>query len=343
MLVAGPRIDFKICPNQSEAEIVFFGSSMRILILSDVDADALDRINQRHEIVDARGVAEQALPRLASDCDVIVFRSGVQVGADLMRHAPNLRLVIRAGSGIDNLDLDYIQTHGIRLARIPKPGAFAVAELTFAAMLALSRNLLEADAGTRRGAWLKHKLDNYLLRGKTLGVVGAGNIGSQVGRMGAAWGMRVVGCVETLNHAVERKLAALGIEAMTLGEVAVLADYISIHVPLQDSTRHLIGRDFLSRTKPGAYLINMARGGVVDEEALHEWLVRTDGLRGAALDVHENEGPGKISPLADLKNVILTPHMGATTIDTQREIGKEIESVIEAEFRLIDLPVDREA
>ncbi len=315
---------------------------MRILVLSDVDEQTLDRLNRLHEIVDARGVTGQALVNLASDCDVFVFRSGVEVNADLMRSARDLRLVIRAGSGIDNLDLDYVRSRGIKLARIPRPGAFAVAELAFSMMLALSRNLLQADAGTRKGVWLKHKLDNYLLRGKTLGIVGAGNIGSQVGRMGAAWGMQVIGCVETPDPSVERELARDGIEAVTLEEIAARSDYISIHVPLKDSTRGLIGRGFLEQTKPGAYLINLARGGVVDEEALYDWLVRPDGLRGAGVDVHEHEGPGMSSPLADLKNVVLTPHMGATTIDTQREIGKEIEAIIEEELRLVEAPLNRE-
>ena len=284
------------------------------------------------------------IARLVEGCDVIVFRSGVNVNADLMKKAPGLRVVIRAGSGTDNVDLDYLRTRGIKLVRIPKPGAFAVAELTFATMLALSRNLLQADAGTRKGVWLKHKLENYLLRGKTLGVVGAGNIGSQVGRMGAAWGMRVIGCVEHLTPTVVRNLGRSGIEAATLDEVAALSDYITIHVPLKPSTRNLIDRSFLSKTKPGAYLINMARGGVVDEDVLYEWLVKPDGLRGAGLDVHVHEGQGKISKLADLKNVILTPHMGATTVDTQREIGKEIESVIEIESGLLeDVSINREA
>lgn len=315
---------------------------MRILILSDVDEQSIDRLNRRHEIVDARGVSEQALWDLATDCDVFVFRSGVNVTADLMGRAPNLRLVVRAGSGVDNLDLDYIEVHGIRLARVPRPGAFAVAELAFAMMLALSRNLFEADAGTRRGVWLKHKLDNYLLRGKTLGIVGAGNIGSQVGRMGASWGMQVLGCVEKLSPSIEQELAKDGIQAVTLEEIAARSDYISIHVPLRDSTRGLIGRAFLEQTKPGAYLINLARGGVVDEKALYDSLTRPDGLRGAGVDVHEHEGPGMSTPLAELKNVILTPHMGATTIDTQREIGKEIEAIIEEESHLVEARKHRE-
>jgi phosphoglycerate dehydrogenase-like enzyme len=263
-----------------------------------------------------------------ADCEVLIFRSGVSITAEVMEAAPNLRLLLRAGSGCDNLDMDYVKQRGLRLVRVPGPGAQAVAEMSFAFMLALSRNLQEADRLTRQGRWAKYELKGYLLNGKCLGVIGLGNIGSRVGETGVAWGMNVIGCVEHPSPERAAQMREKGIQLADLDEVASTGDYLSIHVPLQDSTRNLIDEYVLARTKPGAYLVNLARGGVVDEQALYRALTRNGGLRGAALDVHLDEGEGKISPLAGLPNVILTPHIGAMTVDSQREIGLQILEVV---------------
>ena len=218
---------------------------------------------------------------------------------------------------------------GLHLVRIPEPGAKAVAEMAFALMLALSRNLGQADRLTRRGDWAKHQLIGYLLWGKTLGIVGAGNIGSRVGELGAAWGMRVLGCIEYPSPLKGERLIEKGIRLANLKEVLSSSDYISLHVPLKPSTRYLIGEEALAMMKPEAVLVNLARGGVVDEAALLRALQRKQ-LRAAALDVHESEGPGKISPLAGLPNVLLTPHIGAGTFDSQREIGERIIQIVES-------------
>jgi phosphoglycerate dehydrogenase-like enzyme len=260
-----------------------------------------------------------------------------------MACAPELRLLVRAGSGIDNLDVEYVRRRGLELVRIPEPGAKAVAELAFALMLALVRNLLEADASTRQGKWAKRELSErgYLLTGKVLGIIGAGNIGSRVGQLGAAWGMQVIGCVEHPSAAAAARLAERGIRLTDCDEVLSTADFVSIHVPLKDSTRNLIGTEALSRMKPEALLINIARGGVVDEKALYKAL--SEGrLRGAAMDVHEHEGAGKISPFASLPNVVLTPHMGAGTVDTQREIGDRVIETVDS-FMTDTMPVEAEA
>jgi phosphoglycerate dehydrogenase-like enzyme len=230
---------------------------------------------------------------------------------------------MRAGSGIDNIDLDYVFENDIKLVRIPGPGAKAVAEMSFALMLALARNVLKADRLLRQGHWAKHELTGHLLQGKVLGVVGAGNIGIRVGHLGHAWGMEVLGCVEHPTPEAAFRLSRSGIRLAPLPAVLAGSDFVSLHVPLQASTRNLINAESLAQMKPGAFLVNLARGGVVDEAALYEAL-RSGHLAGAALDVHEREGQGKISPLAELENVILTPHIGAGTIDSQREIGEII-------------------
>jgi D-3-phosphoglycerate dehydrogenase len=259
---------------------------------------------------------------------VLVFRSGVSIPAALMAAAPRLRLLIRAGSGLDNIDLDFLRQRGLELVRIPGPGARAVAELAFGLMLALSRQILQADSLLRRGRWAKHELTGHLLNGKRLGIVGVGNIGSLVGRMGVAWGMEAVGCVE---HPSAERAAAFrdqGIRLTGFREVLETADYLCICVPLKETTRFMIGRRELARMKPGAFIVNTARGGVVDEAALSEAL-RQGKLAGAALDVHQQEGENCISPLADLANVVLTPHIGAMTVDSQREIGRKILEIID--------------
>jgi D-3-phosphoglycerate dehydrogenase len=302
---------------------------LRILIASPIDQAAIDRLCQHHDVVCAFSGNTAALSPLIGDREVLVFRSGISVTAELMACAPHLQLIVRAGCGFDNLDLGYIRDRKIQLATVPQPGAQAVAEMAFALMLALARNLREADWLTRQGRWAKHELQGYLLAGKILGIVGTGNIGSRVGELAGAFGMIPIGCVDVATPEVVQQLRQKRITLCTFEEVISRADFLSIHVPLNDSTRNLINARALTHMKRGSFLINLARGGVVDEAALYRELVDGRRLRGAALDVHEQEGDGKISPLASLPNVLLTPHIGAATVDTQREIGWRVVEIIE--------------
>ena len=302
---------------------------LTILVASPIDPTALARLGDHNRLIEAWDADPEQLRRLIRDCHAIIFRSGVSITADLMAEAPNLALVIRGGSGMDNLDLDYVTDNQIELVRVPGPGARAVAEMSFALMLGLARQVLFADARWRQGDWVKHQVEGHLLAGKTLGVIGAGNIGGVVGEMGAAWGMRVLGCVDKPN--AERKVEYMqrGIDLTDFPAVLEQADFLSIHLPLNDDTRNLIGTEQIRSMKQGSFLINLARGGIVDEAALRDALL--DGyIRGAALDVHADEGKGKISPLAELENVILTPHIGATTIDTQKMIGETIVETVDS-------------
>lgn len=304
---------------------------MNILIASSISKLAIEKLSERHDVICAFNAPEEKLISLVHDRDAIIFRSGVKISAKVMGAAPNLKYLVRAGSGLDNLDVDFANKKGLKLQRIPEPGAKAVAELAFTFMLALSRNLLYADREWRKGNWVKGEFKGYLLRGKVLGIIGAGNIGSLVGQMGSQWGMTALGCVmeEEYTPEIEANLVSKGIRLTSFEEVVSNADYLSIHVPLLDSTRNMINKKVLQSMKPGAYLINLARGGVVDEQALYEELTKEGRLRGAALDVHEKEGQGNISPLASLTNVILTPHMGAQTVDSQEEIGERVLEAID--------------
>jgi D-3-phosphoglycerate dehydrogenase len=302
-------------------------NSMKILVISPIDRDAIRQLSLWHDVRCEFKATDADLPALLEDREVLVFRSGVKVSADVMEAAPELRFLVRAGSGSDNVDVDYLRRRGLQLVRIPEPGAKAVAEMAFTFMLALARELLRADRLWRQGRWAKYDLNGYSLTGKVLGVVGAGNIGSRVGQLGAAWGMQAIGCVAHPSPTVAASLAEKGVRLADFDEVLTTADFLSLHVPLNSTTANLIDAKALARMKPGAFLVNLARGGVVDEEALYDALTQ-GSLRGAALDVHKQEGEGKISPLAGLENVILTPHIGASTVDAQREIGQRIVSII---------------
>lgn len=303
---------------------------MRILIASKIDPDTIEELRLTHDVKEHINASEEELCEAIAGCDVLIFRSGVQINRAVLTHASHLKLMIRAGSGLDNLDLPFATKLGINLVRIPEPGAQAVAELTFGLMLNLAREIRHVDNELRCGNWAKQQTTGYTLHKKTLGIVGAGNIGSRVGEMGTAWGMNVVGCVQNADQADLEHLNRCGIRLSDLKDVVSSADFLTIHVPKTKSTLNLIDREVISWMKPGSFLTNLARGGVLDEKALYEALQSDGGPVGAALDVHEQEGGGAISPLAELPNVILTPHIGATTVDTMREIGNRIIETIDS-------------
>ena len=301
---------------------------MNILIASKIDADAVERLRAEHDVVVAIGAPRDELERLIADREVLIFRSGVDIDEALLDRAARLRLIVRAGSGLDNLDVRSVAARGIDLQRVPGPGARAVADLTFALFLGLARQVLVADRLLRDGHWAKSEIVGYNLGGKTLGIVGLGSIGTTAARLGLGWGMRVIGCVERPSAERHDRFAAEGIELVSLPEVLAAADFVSLHVPLDDDTRGMIGRKQLALMRPTSILVNISRGGVVDETALLEALQGDRGPAAAGLDVHVAEGEGKVSPLASLPNVILTPHIGASTVDAQRQIGVEIVRIV---------------
>ncbi len=309
---------------------------MRIIIASSIDPTTIRHLQERHDVVCATDGSRERLLELIKDREALVFRSGVNVDLELLMRAPDLRLIVRAGCGLDNLDLDYVSKHNIVLERISEPAAIAVAELTFALMTGVARRVREADALLRQGRWAKKEMTGHLLWGKTLGIIGAGNIGGRVGQLGSAYGMRVLGCVEHPDEA-EARLMSRGIELATFQQVLAESDFITIHVPLKESTHNLVDARAISAMKPGSFLLNMARGGVVDENALYDALA-SGKIKGAALDVHQNEGEGKISPLASLPNVLLTPHIGSSTFETQLDIGRRLIELIN-KFAAISTPL----
>jgi len=316
---------------------------MKIFLASPIADRAVQRLRSAHDVMVGFDETER-WPQLLDDREAIVFRSGVTISAHVMEMAPKLELAIRAGSGFDNIDLQHCRERGIRVVRVPGPSAQAVAEFTLGLIMALSRRICEADAHVRGGRWPKHHLVGSLIAGKVLGVVGAGRIGKRVGEIGALLGMRVVACVE--RPAVEPRLvlAAKGITLTDFDSVVEQSDILTVHTPLNDTTRRLINADAIRRMKPGALLVNTARGGVVDERAV-EAALREGRLGGVAFDVHEREGDGAMSSLAVYPNVLLTPHIGGMAIESQEMIGDRAAELIAAHLkgRLDDETTDEEA
>lgn len=306
---------------------------MRILLASPIDPGTVRLLEQRYDVTTTHKPAPDELEQAIADRETLILRSGVDITSGVMDSAGDLRLILRAGSGVDNIDIDHARRRAIRVVRIPGMSAPPVAEFTFALLLSAARKVTHADRLLRQGHWPKPQLGGPLLAGKTLGVMGAGNIGSLVGQMGAAWGMTVLGSVAAPSDAVAESLRRRGITLADNERVLTESDFLCLHVPLDGDTRHMIGRDELARMKSGSILVNVARGGVVDEAALYDALSSGSTVAAAALDVHEAEGEGTRPRLAELDNVVLTPHIGAMAVDSQRLIGDRLVQLLDAHQR----------
>ncbi len=259
------------------------------------------------------------LPAALADADALVVRSAVQVDDALMAYAPKLRVIGRAGVGVDNIDADAATRRGAVVMNTPGANAVAVAELTMGLMLALARKLPAANATMHAGKWEKKSLQGSELRGKTLGILGLGRIGLEVAKRAKGFGMEIVGSDPFVSAAVAREN---GIKLVTLEELIAGSDYITLHVGLTPQTAGVINAKTLAATKKGVRIINCARGELVDDAALVEAL-KSGQVAGAALDVFAVEPP-KDSPYAALDNVILTPHIAGSTGEAQEAVGIQI-------------------
>jgi D-3-phosphoglycerate dehydrogenase len=255
------------------------------------------------------------LVEVVGDFDAIVVRSRTKVTERVLEAGKRLKAVARAGVGLDNIDLNAAKRLRITVVNSPEAPSNAVAELVLGLMLSLARRIPEADHSMKKGEWIKKQLTGIELKGRTLGVIGFGRIGYQLAKKTGALGMRVL----TFDVVIEKLMKFVeeaGAVAVDLDELLGSSDFITVHVPLLPQTKHMIGAEEISAMKDGAYLINAARGGVVDEEALRKALV-SGKLAGAALDVYEEEPPRNLS-LTGLQNVVSLPHIGAATVDAQR-------------------------
>jgi D-3-phosphoglycerate dehydrogenase len=285
-----------------------------------------------HEVVERYGLQGQHLVEALQGCSALLVRGATRVTGEILRGAAALKVVARAGTGLDNVDVGVAKTLGITVLNTPAANAVSVAELTLGLMLALERHLAGASTDLRSGKWEKTKYMGREIAGKTLGLVGFGRIGREVAVRARAFDMSLVACDPVLAswpagfEWVER--------APTLSALLPRADYVSLHVPLTAETSHLIGAAELALVKQDAVLVNCARGGTVDESALHAALT-AGALRGAALDVFEVEPVPAGHPLLTLANVIGTPHLGASTREAQDRAGVEAAELVIAELRTI--------
>ncbi len=289
---------------------------MKILVTDVIAEEAMELLKKNHEVT-FKDITGEELAREIAPYHALMVRSGTKVTAEAINNAENLIVIGRAGIGVDNIDVKAATRNGIKVVNSPTGATISVAELTIGHMISLARRLPKADRTTRAGEWAKKKLKGVELNGKTLGLIGCGNIGRVVAKYARALNMSVIGYDPYIS---KEKLEEEGIEKVeSVGEVMEKADFISIHVPHTPETHHLINGEMLSKMKTSAYIINCARGGVVDEKALYNAL-KENKIAGAALDVYEEE-PAKDNPLFELDNAVFTPHIGASTKEGQIRAG----------------------
>ena len=293
----------------------------RVLVSDPLSARALEalRASPGVQVDERRGLSEAELLPLVAEIDAWIVRGGTKVTRRLIESAPRLRWVARAGAGLDNIDVAAAKERGIAVLNVPGANAVAVAELVFGLLLGLLRQIPAADASLRRGEWDKSRYMGRELRGKTLGIVGLGKIGRAVAQRARGFEMTCVGHDPLIP---DPQIRAMGVEPLALDALLPRAEVLTLHVPLAPETAGMIGPDQIARMPRGAVLVNAARGGLVDESALLAAL-DSGALSGAALDVFAAEPP-KGSPLLSHPRVVLTPHIGAATVEAQEAVGEEI-------------------
>lgn len=280
----------------------------------------------RFEIVVRTGLKGDALAEALADADAVIVRSSTKLTRDALRLAGRLRVIGRAGVGVDNIDIEAATERGIAVLNAPAGNTISAAELTMALLLALVRRIPAADHSMRAGEWDRKSFKGIELYRKTLGLVGAGRIGAAVADRARGFGMKVLAYDPYLD---QDRAARHEIELVEFEDVITRADVLSVHVPLTDATRGIIGEDEFRRMKPGAYVLNAARGGVVDEAALARALA--DGqIAGAGIDVYEQEPLPADHPLRTAPNTVLTPHVGASTAEAQENVALEIAGAVRA-------------
>lgn len=296
--------------------------SFRVLATDRISREGLAPLagDDRLEVVQEDDSASPRFLEELGRSHALLVRSATRVTGELLAHAPLLRAVGRAGVGVDNIDLAACTERGVAVFNAPAGNTVSAAELAFALILASMRRVAEADRSVRSGEWARSRFSGMELQGKTLGLVGAGRIGGEVARRARAFQMRIL--IHDPFLTPERVVELEG-EGAELDDLLRAADVVTLHVPLTDSTRGLLDRRRLALMKPTAHLVNASRGGVVDEEALAEALAE-GRLGGAALDVFAGEPLQAESPLRDAPHLILTPHLGASTLEAQERVATEV-------------------
>ena len=298
-------------------------SRFRLLVTDEIDPEGVDilRAEPAFQVDEEPTLPKEVLLERIGDYDALIGRSATQVPAALLRRAKRLRVIGRAGVGTDNIDLAAATELGIAVINAPAGNTVAVAELFFGNLIGLVRHIPRAAQSMREGRWDRSALLGTELRGRSLGIVGLGRIGGEVAQRARAFGMHVAAYDP---YVTDERFDALRVRrATTLDELVAGADVLTVHTPLSADTRGLVGRRELGRLPKGAIVINMARGGIVDDGALVAALA-SGHVRGAVLDVYEREPLAADSPLRTMENVLLTPHLGASTTEGQRNVAVDV-------------------
>lgn len=303
-------------------------SRPRVLVADPLVEDGLTRLRAAADVDVRTRLSEPDLVAAIGSYDALIVRSETSVTAAVLEAGRSLKVVGRAGVGVDNIDVTAATRHGILVVNAPRGNIIAAAEHTIGLLFALARNIPQADAALQRGEWNRSRYTGVEIRGKTLGIVGLGNIGSEVARRALGLEMDLI----AFDPAVPRERAEqLSVDLVSLEELFRRADFISVHAPLVAGTRNLIDASVLALAKPGARLINTSRGGIVDEAALYRALT-AGGLAGAASDVFVNEPVGE-NPLLGLPNFIATPHIAASTVEAQASVAFDVSEEVLAVLR----------
>lgn len=290
-----------------------------VLIADKLAASTVDALGDQVEVRWVDGPDRPKLLAAVAEADALLVRSATTVDAEVLAAAPKLKIVARAGVGLDNVDVDAATARGVLVVNAPTSNIHSAAEHALALLLAAARDIPAADASLREHTWKRSSFSGTEIFGKTVGVVGLGRIGQLVAQRLAAFGAHIVAYDPYVSAA---RAAQLGIELLSLDELLGRADFISVHLPKTPETAGLIGKDALAKTKPGVIIVNAARGGLIDESALAE-AVRSGHVRAAGIDVFAKE-PTTESPLFDLPQVVVTPHLGASTAEAQDRAGTDV-------------------
>jgi D-3-phosphoglycerate dehydrogenase len=294
---------------------------MKVLVTDPIPDEAIEIMRNAGLTVDVKtGLSRDELVSMIPEYEGLIVRSGTKVTEDVIRAAKKLRFIGRAGVGVDNIDVDAATQRGIIVANAPGGNTVSTAEHTLALMFAVARKIPTAVKSVKEGRWERKKFVGIELRGKTLGVLGLGRIGYEVAKRAVALDMNVIAYDPYIS---KERANEIGVKLVSFEDVIKNSDIITVHVPKTKETLNLISKREFDLMKDGVFLINCARGGIVDEKALYDALVNGK-VKGAALDVYEKEPPDPKNPLLDLDNVVTTPHLGASTREAQLGVGLTI-------------------
>lgn len=303
-------------------------TDFRVLITDGLGENGQSVLRSAASVDDQSGISPADLVKVVGDYDALVIRGRTRITAEVFEAARRLKVIGRAGVGVDNIDLAAAKTHGVTVVNAPTSTTGAVAELSFGLLLALAREIPRADAAMKAGQYPKKELEGVELDGKTLGVIGYGRIGMEIGKRATAFGMNVIAYDPLVEESV---IEAGGAESVSIQELFEWSDFISLHLPYNVHTRDLVGPMAFSQMKDGVRIVCAARGGIIDEAALLAAL-NSGKVAGVALDVFANEPPGP-TDLVKHPRVICTPHIGAQTAEAQARAAEDIAHEVLAALR----------